>query len=662
VSKAQYRPDIDGLRALAVLAVVGYHAFPHRLPGGFIGVDIFFVISGFLISQIIFSELSEGRFSFINFYARRARRLFPALVLVLTSCAFVGWFTLLADEYAQLGKHMVASAGFVQNLILLTESGYFDIAAELKPLLHLWSLGIEEQFYIVWPLALYWLWRRPTTIGPSILICAALSFAACYWMTPLSATSAFFLPITRFWELLLGAAIAWQQRTRFVGGGRVASAVRMLDILSVGGLLLMSVGLATIDHKRDFPASWALLPVVGTMLLIYAGPNAWVNRRLLSNKALVWIGLISYPLYLWHWPLLAFARILENQLPSGIVRLALVLCAVVLAWLTYILVERPIRLNVNRRMHSVMLLWALMLGVAVFGVWLYLAKGLPSREVVVASQSTAPLLKIDMAKARGCEGEFFVERIKQPPPQVLKHCTIYAGARPTKTIVFWGDSSVSALQPVFGTIANEQNYALITLMHMSCPPILNARKTTFSFEESKRYCADGRIQGEIVSYLRGLNPDLIVLAASWSSYFNREYVTNHSFAAADAASSRVVFENELPKTIDSLIQIAPLVVFKDWPIMPERPNARTIRALGYQKQPVSIARSQFDEWVAPVNKIFDQVHSQTIRYVDPAEKVCDNQKCYSARDGLLYYQDAYHMTSQAAMQFKTEIEALLSNN
>jgi hypothetical protein len=332
---------------------------------------------------------------------------------------------------------------------------------------------------------------------------------------------------------------------------------------------------------------------------------------------------------------------------------------VVLAWLTYILVERPIRLNVNRRMHSVALFSAFMVGIAVYGISIYLMDGLQSRDIVIASQSKVPPLIIDSARARACEGELLTERTKKISPQVFTHCELYVGTRPTKTIVFWGDSSVNSWLPVFATIANEQNYALIVLSHMSCPPILNARKTKFTFEASKQYCADGMIQGEIVAYLRDLNPDLIVLAASWSSYLHREYISNHSFATADAWSARTVFENDLPKTISSLMQIAPLIVFKDWPRMPARPNVRTIRALGYQQQPVSIDRGQFDESSAAVNKVFDQIRGERIRYFDPADKVCDDQKCYSARAGLLYYEDEYHMTPQAAMQFKTEIAALL---
>jgi len=158
----RYRPDVDGLRAIAVLAVVGYHAFPDLVPGGFVGVDVFFVVSGYLITGLILGSLERGRFSFAEFYARRVKRIFPALIAVLLSCGALGWFVLLPDEYRQLGKHVAAGAGFVSNFMLWREADYFDVLSDLKPLLHLWSLGIEEQFYIVWPILLYAFWRRRT--------------------------------------------------------------------------------------------------------------------------------------------------------------------------------------------------------------------------------------------------------------------------------------------------------------------------------------------------------------------------------------------------------------------------------------------------------------------------------------------------------------------
>ena len=331
-----YRPDVDGLRALAVLAVIAFHAFPGLAPGGFAGVDIFFVISGFLISGIILDALGQGRFSFADFYWRRVRRIFPALILVLAACLAAGWLILLPDEFRRLGAHVAAGAAFVANLALWRETGYFDGAAELKPLLHLWSLGVEEQYYMVWPLLLYALRARPRLMLAMIVAVAAASFAANLWLTAKTDSAGFYLPFGRFWELMAGSLVAYGVHHRRLPAPRP-------DVMAVLGLALLGAALLLLRAERAFPGAWALLPVLGTVLLIWAGPGAWLNRRVLSHPGLVWIGLISYPLYLWHWPLLSFARIGGDGEPSVAGRLALCALSVLLAWLTYELVEKRIR-------------------------------------------------------------------------------------------------------------------------------------------------------------------------------------------------------------------------------------------------------------------------------------------------------------------------------
>lgn len=208
-SHISYRPDIDGLRAFAIIAVLLFHAFPLIIPGGFVGVDVFFVISGYLISSIIFRELNEGRFSFSGFYQRRIKRIFPALILVLAACYLFGWFALMASEFKMLGKHIISSIGFVQNIVLYKESGYFDTASELKPLLHLWSLGVEEQFYFLFPLIAWAMWRYRKWALPLLVIAAVLSFGADVQKLKTDPSAAFYLPQYRFWEILVGSVLAY---------------------------------------------------------------------------------------------------------------------------------------------------------------------------------------------------------------------------------------------------------------------------------------------------------------------------------------------------------------------------------------------------------------------------------------------------------------------
>ncbi|WP_426177116.1 acyltransferase family protein [Massilia sp. TWR1-2-2] len=375
-----YRADIDGLRAVAVLLVMLFHAFPTVVQGGFIGVDIFFVISGYLISGIIYDKLDRGNFNFADFYARRICRIFPALLVVMAACLAFGWFAMLASEYKMLGRHLASGAGFIANLTLWQESGYFDSAADTKPLLHLWSLGIEEQFYVLWPLALWAAHRLKAPLLALCLVLAGASFALNVALVDGNPVAAFYSPGTRFWELLAGSVVAYggTQSGRSAWGGRTPG--RANNLMAVGGLILIAAAVALITPARALPGWWALLPVLGTCMLLAAGTGAWFNRTVLAAAPLVWVGLISYPLYLWHWPLLVFARLAEyNGAPPWPIRLAALALSVMLAWLTFSVVEKQLRFG-RARNAKVAVLCLLMLGVGAAGYEAHLGDGLPSRE------------------------------------------------------------------------------------------------------------------------------------------------------------------------------------------------------------------------------------------------------------------------------------------
>ena len=246
MTSLRYRPDIDGLRAVAVLGVVIYHAFPWMIPGGFIGVDIFFVISGYLISGILFKGYREGNFSFTEFYARRVRRLFPALITLLLLCLAYGWLILLPDEFRQLGKHVAAGTLFIQNFVFWNESGYFDTAASLKPLLHLWSLAVEEQFYIFFPPLLIVLWKKPKILVPAMVVLLVASFVGNMIMSGQNSTTDFFLTPYRAWEFLGGSLLAWWHYEK----DHEEDAPIYREALSFGGLILLVMGFVLL-HTRD---------------------------------------------------------------------------------------------------------------------------------------------------------------------------------------------------------------------------------------------------------------------------------------------------------------------------------------------------------------------------------------------------------------------------
>lgn len=332
----KYRPDIDGLRAIAVLSVILFHAFPQWIMSGFIGVDIFFVISGYLISTIVFSNLEHDSFSIVDFYNRRIRRIFPTLITVMIASLVFGWLVLLAEEYDQLGKHVSAGAAFISNYVLYGESGYFDNAAETKPLLHLWSLAIEEQFYIFWPLLMAFVWKRKWNFLLITAFIAILSFATNIYLIGQNPTAAFYSPISRFWELMIGGMLAYIRLHR-------PEIIRChKNIQSVIGFAFIAIGLAIINKEMTFPGWWALLPTVGAFFIISAGSSAWLNKFVLSNKLMVWIGIISYPLYLWHWVLISFLKILAPTAGPKYTIFALFV-SIVFSIITYHYIEKPIR-------------------------------------------------------------------------------------------------------------------------------------------------------------------------------------------------------------------------------------------------------------------------------------------------------------------------------
>jgi peptidoglycan/LPS O-acetylase OafA/YrhL len=340
LNQSKYRPEIDGLRAIAVVSVLLFHAFPKRFPAGFIGVDIFFVISGFLITSILLNQVGKGSFSYIDFYSRRIKRIFPALLLVLASTFLASWYILMPDEFAQLARHVAAGAAFLANFALWSESGYFDTAADTKPLLHLWSLAVEEQFYIVWPILISLVFAKSRKFFFQIAIGLWLaSFIVSIYLTYSSPTAAFYSPWGRFWELGTGGLLAYLQL-----GSDVATKDKLWSNLQGWlGAILLTASFIFISKAEPFPGWLALLPVFGAAFLISAGPQATFCRYVLSNRVVVFIGLVSYPLYLWHWPLLILPKIALGDNLTSVTKAELLLLSLLLAMLTYYVVEGRLR-------------------------------------------------------------------------------------------------------------------------------------------------------------------------------------------------------------------------------------------------------------------------------------------------------------------------------
>lgn len=471
-----YRHDIDGLRAISIMGVVLYHAFPSLLTGGFIGVDVFFVISGYLISSIIFKSLKSSEFSLIQFYKKRILRIFPALLTVLAVVYVCGWFFLFSKEFQQLGKHMAASAGFVQNLALLKEAGYFDTVSESKPLMHLWSLAIEEQFYIFYPLLIWATWKLGGKFTTIILPLLIASFAYSIYVIGINTSQAFFLPHARFWELLAGALLASLLQKPFLLSRRLRQACAFIGLLFIVG------GYFVITPQSHFPGWWALLPTIGTFLIILSGPDTWVNHHLLGSRPMQFVGQISYPLYLWHWPVLAFAFIVYGAHPAPAVNAILLAVSFVLAWVTYICIERPLRFGRHLGLKSVLLLISVML-IGFIGFNTFKRDGLsfrPINKINTISNTTSLRQAMPMANAE-C-GISMEER------RHVFNC-FQDKAKPIRYAV-WGDSKAEAL---FWGLLLKQNsqYGWRTISSGSCPPLSGAHRTSPAGISTVEICLKG---------------------------------------------------------------------------------------------------------------------------------------------------------------------------
>lgn len=634
-ARPDYRSDIDGLRAIAVLSVVVFHAFPGWLPGGFVGVDIFFVISGYLISKHILDELSSSSFSIKTFYARRVRRIFPALILVLLTCLLFGWVILTPAEYEKLGRHVFAGALFLANILSWREAGYFDAAADTKPLLHLWSLGIEEQFYIVWPLmlALAWRFRRGLAwVFPGVIV---LSLVYSLFLVQRDAVADFYSPVTRFWELALGAALAHPGVRQFATGPRLRQA------LSAAGLLLILLALVIIDSHDPFPGAWALLPTLGAALLIHAGAQGGVNRQILSLRPMVWVGLISYPLYLWHWPLLTFARIIESEPPSLALRSGLVAASVLLAWLTYRLVERPVR----ARTRSSGLIWVLCLSMALLGIAGFVIKSAHGYRHRLAGMMNADPTTMVLGEDRGK----LLSACGIPDAKKahgLTYCLRSSQQAPRYAML--GDSKAEAL--FYGLVRESGPDLPWVLIGTVYPPQPGAQP--HDPREQKHRLAfqtiadEGAVEVVVLAFalrtIFPIDPDTGLMPPGTAAHPGQMEAYSQAIRQLQRAGKRVVFVLDHPTFPDPTSCVSGGATHSEWlnQFLRRKENVRC--QLRYSDH-LSGTRP-YQEFAAELKRR----HPELVLY-DPAPLLCDaaRDRCPMTRDGKFLYSYGDHLSDQA---------------
>jgi len=612
-SPLAYRGDIDGLRAFAVALVVGFHAFPDQMPAGFIGVDIFFVISGFLITSIVASDLNSNSFGLTTFYLRRARRLLPALFVVLLASIIAGWFVLFPVDYGRLGRDVAAGSAFIANLFFFQDAGYFDTASELKPLLHLWSLGVEEQFYIVWPVLLIIVWRwRPGPLRACYTV-LALSFLCSLILSSTAPHAAFYLPVARFWELMAGAvlAIVADNARRDHASPRIEPTICHVVSNSPAaresaawlGVSLIVVALFTVTPSAGYPGWWALLPTVGTALLIYSGGTTWVGRTL-SLRAVVYIGLISYPLYLWHWPILVFLRTIRFKEPTTIMRIVAIAAALLLAHWTYRFVERPIRFGRSSRLKPILAAISVA-SIGLIGLALYFQNGLPSR-FDASVQHLVHDYKLEARQDRN--GSCLVDHFSRPRQE---HSTEIS------TVILWGDSHAEHLISGLCELASNRPLEVLHFVSGGCPPVLKFKSGKVPDCESRNELA--------LAAISRLTPQLVILAANWDMYDGRSEWGRVDFRAFRATADLIgrvsirqmvvgqipVWDSPPAKILAGLHRVSGLSRLLNGPtVVPTK-------TMSYLKQS-SLAANRVVESVAK---------SAAVRFASPPAELCDSEGC-----------------------------------
>lgn len=670
----RYRPDIDGLRAIAVAAVVAFHAFPKAVRGGFVGVDVFFVVSGFLITSIILADIDRGQFSLLNFYTRRVRRLFPALLVVLASVLAFGWWVLLADEYRTLGRDVAASTAFISNFVFWSEAGYFDIASEYKPLLHLWSLAVEEQFYVLWPPLLLIAVRMkslPYVVAAVVLV----SFILNAVLIRTAPTATFFLPHTRMWELALGGLLAYfvgfNVRSQaflkryFFARDRVAGLLP--DLASILGLALVIASAIVLKPGRNFPGISALLPTVGTALIILAGQYAWIGRKLLSHPALVYLGLISYPLYLWHWPLISFAHILHAGFPPRPLLVGCILVSIVLAALTYECIEKPIRFGrsvLRVRAAGEWRVRLLSVGAVIGCCGLLIARydGVPSRPVAMAAPVLEPYVSMTEPNLHDNElaRRIFNNTFSGQP--IYFNVTAASAASLSVTAVI-GDSHANVL---FGALrrAGMPEDRLINLGKGACLALFDL--DTVEPLPGKSIVCQPTVNNILEFVIRSPQISEVVIGGFYNFYLNgRVWLRSTSRAEA---TPRELLQGAFRSTIGRLIAAnKAVVVVYDVPELPLDPR----RCLSYALRPIKLPIDL--DCSLPLDRHLMSMRAQQgmlaglqqefpqVKFFDPTDRLCDRKSCAPVVEGNLIFSDRDHLSGFGAALLGVSLRQALMN-
>lgn len=628
----KYRSDIEGIRAVSIVIVILVHAFPELCPSGFIGVDIFFVVSGYLITGMLLADLKAASFSFLNFYARRARRIIPPLFIVLITVWGMGFFLLLPNEFAHLGEHLVAASSFSSNFLLWREASYFDIPFELKPLIHLWSLAVEEQFYLTWPVLLFLWHKKKWRLGPLFVGLFSLSISLNWGKIENQDWPLFYLFPTRSWELLAGGALAFfgrKERISFLHSW----------IFPWSGVFFLALGLLTsAEMQKTGSGLFALCPVLCALLLISANPNNWMNKKLLSHPISVFLGKTSYSLYLWHWVLLAFARILRGDTPPVELRLQAIGLAIVLAILTWYWVERPLKTSSFSQITSRSREWAFVLsGIGALAFSGFLGSIAVRHPRIGNLAGTADSLRANSTSSTpqvmDCRSMYGFSLVEQ--------CRFF-GDQPK--LIFWGDSHAWRLFQGYSLLDKALSVSTVLLGKHSC-------QSFYAFEgivgEQESRCAETFEKNKNLITREFKDARIAILSTLIPTEIK------------DPAVKRLdvgVLEEKLLATLSFLeAENKRVIMILDNPELDFDPSQCT--RTGKCKRP----REDTDKEQVIFRQIVARLKKKHPRLVtfDTVPLLCDDSYCYATRENTLIYEDRHHLTKAGASYLATDLVKLI---
>jgi len=657
----EYRKEIDGLRAIAVLPVIFYHAGFNLFKGGFVGVDVFFVISGYLITTIILSDMEKNKFSIVKFYERRARRILPALFFVMLCCIPFAWLWLIPEHMRDFSESLSAISLFSSNFLFWEESGYFETAAELKPLLHTWSLAVEEQYYLIFPLFLMLLWKSPKRkIFSTLFFIAVISLIISHFGAFTHPSSTFFLLHTRAWELAIGALIAFyflykKSRIKFVNSHKLIS-----EISGLTGLVLIWIAVFCFNEATPFPSFYALIPTVGAGLIIIFSTHDTFAGKILSIKPLVGLGLISYSAYLWHQPLFVFARHRNLSTPDTNLLVFLSFCSILMAFFSWRFVEKPFRKQtlISQKKIFIFALSGSIFFIS-FGSYGHLTNGIPNR----LDKKTLKLITFSDGRAKGCD---------ETKTNSNGFTCIIGSKKNEPTAALIGDSHSTRLTLALSNRLKEKNRTIIVYSRSWGVPLLDVGASNSTKGEKNREFMTNAFE-EVVKNKKIKD---VFLFAEWANYTTggrwknktTSFYTDKYSKEKSLDENQKVFERGLERTLNLLknadknVFIIGSVPEYEVYIVDYLAKSSHLTKKILLPEELSINKKKYIKRNLEVIKAFEILNKyKNVTYIDAFNIFCKNDSCrYIDENSNIFYQnDGNHLTYYGSIPIVEKIETFL---